>query len=145
MERPGRSLDPSTQTQVRVGSELSSVIKLKRSVCQGSVLSPLLFLLVMPQAGVLIRTRSLCHTDDLRSVTLSLLSLEKHVVIILAFTSANSLTSNLDKLDLLAMCGDEKPPECALSVQQSTNHLLQQQPVLVFMVSQSITQGRHWE
>ena len=94
-----RSFYSDPTAQVRVGSELSSVIKFKRGVRQGSVLSPLLFLLVMDslltflasaEAGVSIGgiyTGSLCHADDLRSVTPSLSSLEKQVI--QAFTSAN--------------------------------------------------------
>ena len=121
--------DPTTQ--VRVWGELSAVIKLKRIVRQGSVLSPLLFLLVMDslltslanaEAGVLIEgiyTGSLCHTDDLRSVTPSLSSLEK-VDIIQAFTSANSLTLNLVISWICWLCVEIRTPEYTLSVQQST-------------------------
>ena len=58
------------------------------------------------------------HADDLRSVTPSLLSLEKQVDIIQSFTQANCLTLNLEKLELLAMSKAQKPPECTLSLQE---------------------------
>ena len=92
--------DPTAQ--VKVGNELTRAIRLQRGVRQGSVLSPLLFLLVMnpllvtlanAEEGVSIRglyTGSLCHADDLRSVTSNLSSLEKRVGIIKSYTSACS-------------------------------------------------------
>ena len=115
---------------MRVGNKLSQVINLKRGVRQGSVLSPMLFLLVMgsllityanAEAGVSIKaiyTGSLYHADDLRSIAPNLSSLEKQVDIIQSFTHAHSLTLNLDKLDLLAMSRAQKPPDCTLAVQQ---------------------------
>ena len=115
---------------MRVGKGLSRLIKLERGVRQGSVLSPLLFLLVIDsllvmlanaEAGVSIGgiyVGSLGHADDLRSVTPSLLSLEKQVDIIQSFNQANSLTLNLEKLELFAMSKAQKPPECTLSLQE---------------------------
>ena len=79
---------------MRVGNGLSRVIKLERGV------------------------GSLGHADDLRSVTPSLLSLEKQVDIIQSFTQANSLTLNLEKLELLVMSKAQKPPECTISLQE---------------------------
>ena len=79
-----RSLYSDPTAQVQLGNKLSQVIKLKRGVRQGSVLSPMLFLLVMDsllitlanaKAGVSIKgiyTGSLCHADDLRSIAQNL-------------------------------------------------------------------------
>ena len=64
--------------QVRIGSQLSRAITLQHGVRQGSVLSPMLFLLVMDSllkdlnemAGISIEgiyAGSLCHAGDLRS------------------------------------------------------------------------------
>ena len=120
--------DPTTQVWIR--NELSKVIRLKWGVRQESVLSPMLFLLVMDsllitltkaQAGVSIRgiyTRSLCHADDMQTVAPSLSFLEKQADIIQSFMHDNSLTLNPDKLELVAMSSAQKPPECTLSVQQ---------------------------
>ena len=89
-----RSFYADPCAQVRIGNGLSRVISLKRGVQQGSVLSPMLFLLVMDsllidlanaQAGVSVNSiyaGSLCHADDLRSVTSNLASLEKQVGIV---------------------------------------------------------------
>ena len=122
--RMRNGLESHQIAQVRVGSEPSRAIKLKRGVRQRSVLSPLLFLLVVDpllvtladtEEGVSIRgvhTGSLCHADDLRSVTSNLSFLEKQVDIIQSFTSENSLTLNIEKLELLAMSD--------LTVQQRT-------------------------
>ena len=90
-------------------------------------MDPLLVTLANAGAGVFIGgvcTGSLCHADDLRSVTPSLSSLEKQVDIIKSFVSANSLSLNLDKLDLLAMSRGQIPPECSLTVEQPPLPLL---------------------
>ena len=131
MERPGdviKSLYADPTAHIRVGSELSRAIKLKRGVHQGSVLSPLLFLLVMDpllvtpasiEEGVSvggIYTGSLCHADYLRSVTSNLSFLVKQVDIIQSFTNENLLTLNLEKLELLAMSRAQNPPVYNLTV-----------------------------
>ena len=123
-----RSFYTNPRAQVRSGNGLSEVINLERGVRQGSVLSPLLFLLVMDsllidlahaEAGVSINgiyTGSLCHADDLRSIAPNMAALEKQVDIIKSFTEANSLKLNLDKLELLEMSRGLQPPECTLSI-----------------------------
>ena len=80
MENVGDSFYTSPSGQVRTGGQLSKPFTLLRGVRQGSVLSPMLFLLVMDSlltelqntdAGVSINgiyTGSLGHADDLRSV-----------------------------------------------------------------------------
>ena len=115
MGRPGDSSDPSTTILVdRSGSAVSyQELSLQRGVRQGSVLSPMLFLMVMDSllkdlaiemAGISIEgmyAGSLCHADDLRSVTSNLQSLEKQAEIVKSFTERNSLTLNESKLEIL--------------------------------------------
>ena len=101
-----RSFYTSPCGQVRVGNQLSKKINLERGVRQGSVLSPMLFLLVMDSlltelansaAGISINgiyTGSFGHADDIRSVTPNLISLQKQADIVRSFTERYSLTLN---------------------------------------------------
>ena len=102
--------------QVKIGNRLSRV------------LSPMLFLLVIDSllkdlananSGISIKriyTGSLGHADDLRSVTPNLHSFQKQAEIVKSFTEKNSLTLNVDKLDLLAMANSSQAHDCEILI-----------------------------
>ena len=111
--------------QVKISNRLSRVVTLQRGVKQGSVLSPMLFLdsLLMDLANAnscisikRIYSGSLGHADDLRSVTPNLHSLQKQAEIVKSFTVKNSLTLNVDKLDLLAMANSSQAHNCEILI-----------------------------
>ena len=97
---------------VRLGTRLSDSFHLNCGVKQGSVLSPLLFLLVIDSllvdlessgTGALINglyLGSLGHADDLRSITPNIALLEQQASIVTKFTKDNGLRLNTDKLEL---------------------------------------------
>ena len=101
---------------------------MQRGVKQVSVLSPMLFLLVIDSllkdlananSGIAIKgiyTGSLGHADDLRSVTPNLHSLQKQAEIVKSFTEKNSRTLNVDKLDLLAMASSSQAHDCEILI-----------------------------
>ena len=104
-----RSFYINPSGQVRVSEQLSNPFILHRGVRQGSVLFPMLFLLFMDSlltelqnedAGVSmngIYAGSLGHADDLRSVTPTLLGVQKQADIMKSFTERNGLNLNTEK------------------------------------------------
>ena len=100
------------QASVRLGTRLSNNFQLKRGVKQGSVLSPLLFLLVIDSLLVDLESSgtgafingvylgSLGHADDLRSISPNVVLLEQQASIVMKFIQDNGLQLNMDKFEL---------------------------------------------
>ena len=120
------------RSRVRVGGRLSAEFTLERGVLQGSVLSPVLFLLVMdPLLGELERSSlgpsvygtyagAFAHADDIRTVTSSLPSLQQQIHVVQNFAKENALTLNPAKCEVLIV-SPSKPvsatPVCTLADQ----------------------------
>ena len=103
--------------RVQVNGKLSEQFVLQRGVRHGSVLSPILFLILtdslladLAQANWRISikgvyTGSFGHADDVRSVAADLMFIKKQASIVKSFAEQNLLTLNLDKLEILKMTG----------------------------------------
>ena len=118
------------RSRVRVGSRLSNEFTLERGVLQGSVLSPVLFLLVMDPLLRELERNSLgpsvydtyasafAHADDICTVTSSLPSLQQQVNMVHNFAEENALTLNPAKCEVLIV-SPSKPvsstPVCTLA------------------------------
>ena len=101
--------------QVRICNQLTNPFTLQRGIRQGSVMSPMLFLIVIDSllrelenanAGISVNgiyAGSFGHADDLRSVAPNLMCVERQAEIVESFTNRNGLKLNLDKLELLPM------------------------------------------
>ena len=97
---------------VRLDTSLSHSFQLRRGVKQGSVLSPLLFLLVIDSLLAKLESSamgatlnniylgSLGHADNLRSITPNIDLLEQQATIVKKFADENGLMLNLEKLEL---------------------------------------------
>ena len=99
------------------------------------MLSPMLFLMVMDSvltilqnenAGISINgmyVGSFGHADDLRSVSPSLVGIQKQASIVKSFTEMNGLKLNTEKLELLAMCDGNCPQDCTIQFRSMPSHL----------------------
>ena len=100
---------------VRSNGCFSSPFTIERGVLQGSVLSPVLFLLVMdPLLQGLEANRlgpslhntylgAFAHADDIRTITSSRTTLQKQVEFVQKFCADNALTLNLSKCEVLTV------------------------------------------
>ena len=126
----GAFYDDATAS-VRLGLNYSEAFHLGRGVKQGSVLSPLLFLLVIDSLleelestglGVSIHGHylgSLGHADDLRGVAPNLDILEQQASIVRQFTVDNGLRLNEDKLELQEF-SIRRPQPSTMSIGETT-------------------------
>ena len=110
--------------RVRVNGHLSSAFTLDRGILQGSVLSPVLFLLVMDPLLRCLQSSSLgpsisntyadafAHADDIRTVTSSLATLQQQLNTVQNFAAENALVLNPTKCEVL-LVSPSKPVSSA--------------------------------
>ena len=110
------------KSRVRVGNQLSAEFTLERGVLQGSVLSPVLFLLVMDPLLKELECSSLgpsiygtyagafAHADDICTVTSSLPSLQQQIHMVQNFAEENALTLNPAKCEVLIVSPSKLAP-----------------------------------
>ena len=127
-----RAFYDKAESRVRVGSSLSGKFQLNRGVKQGSVLSPLLFLLVIDSLLAELESSgtgasiggiylgSLGHADDLRSITANIALLEEQAAVVKNFTHANGLQLNMEKLEFLPHSSSQTPSVESMAVGDST-------------------------
>lgn len=103
----------SPKAMVKVGGELSAQFSLERGVRQGSVLSPLLFQVIMNPLLIQMELDNLgisyggiylgaaAHADDIRTITSSKDCLEKQVQAVKNFANRSGLSLNVQKCEIL--------------------------------------------
>ena len=117
---------------MKVDGQLSATFTIERGILQGSVLSPVLFLLVIdPLLRELEESKlgpsisgiyagAYTHVDDIRTITSSLSSLNQQVRMVQKFAKQNALVLNPAKCEVL-ITSSTKPasqsPLCTLSDQ----------------------------
>ena len=99
--------------RVRINGQLSSAFTLEQGVLQGSVLSPILFLLVMDPLLKCLECSGLgsfisdtyagafTHADDIRTVTSSMDTLQQQLNAVQNFAAENALVLNPTKCEVL--------------------------------------------
>ena len=105
---------------MKINGSLSSAITLERGVLQGSVLSPILFLLIMDPLLHHLQCQGLgpsigetyagafIHADNIRTVSSSLATLQQQIDTVHTFAVQNGLTLNPNKCEVL-MVSSTKP------------------------------------
>ena len=112
----------SPKSLVKIRDSFSSIITLERGVLQGSVLSPILFLLVVdpllhylqgeglgPSVGA-IYAGTFAHADDIRTVSSSITTLQDQMESVHRFAVQNGLSLNPTKCEVL-LVSSTKPTE----------------------------------
>lgn len=115
--------------RVRVGGQLSPSFTLERGVLQCSVLAPTFFLLIVdPLLRELehnnlgpfvfgIYVGAFAHTDDICTITSSLLSLQKQIHVVKEFAKYNALSLNPTKCEVVIISPSkvtDPSPVCTL-------------------------------
>ena len=110
--------------RVRINGQLSSAFTLERGVLQGSVLSPVLFLLVIDPRLKCLECSGLgpfisdtyagvfAHADNIRTVTSSLDTLQQQLNTVQNFAAENALVLNPTKCEIL-LVSSSKPASSA--------------------------------
>ena len=108
-----RSWYASPKSMVRVDGSLSSMFTLERGVLQGSVLSPVLFLLIMDPLLKSLQSKALgpsigdtyvgafIHADDIRTISSSRATLQEQIDTVQTFAVQNGLTLNPTKCEVV--------------------------------------------
>ena len=108
-----RSWYTSPNSMVRVNGVLSSPFTLERGVLQGSVLSPVLFLLIMDPLLKSLQSNGLglsvgdtyaggfIHADDIRTISSSWTTLQEQINTVCTFAANNGLTLNPTKCEVV--------------------------------------------
>ena len=108
-----RSWYTSPNSMVRVNGVLSSSFTLERGVLQGSVLSPVLFLLIMDPLLKSLQSNGLglsvgdtyaggfIHADDIRTISSSWTTLQEQINTVCTFAENNGLTLNPTKCEVV--------------------------------------------
>ena len=117
-----RSWYASPKSMVRVDGSLSSMFTLQRGVLQGSVLSPVLFLLIMDPLLKSLQSKALgpsigdtyagafIHADDIRTISSSRATLQEQIDTVQTFAVQNGLTLNPTKCEVV-LVSPSKPVE----------------------------------
>ena len=110
-----RSWYNQAKNRVRVNGHLTPEFTLERGVLQGSVLSPILLLLVMDPLLSSLESSGLgpsisnifagayAHADDIRTVTSSLVTLQQQINVVQTFADDNALVLNPAKCEILTV------------------------------------------
>ena len=108
-----RSWYTSSKSMVRVNGVLSSPFTLEHGVLQGSVLSPVLFLLMMDPLLKSLQSNDLgplvgdtyaagfIHADDISTISSSRMTLQEQINTVCTFAANNRLTLNPTKCEVV--------------------------------------------